>query len=153
MLPRENSAHRIGGIDDVNKSSFVSHQRGQVLQVDLEVSFLYQFIGNGHSFHGGTDILVERVAELRHQNLISFVGEGLQASQKAHVDAVVDEDTGDVDFELGFIEIFDGSSKFWNSRGAAVAVVVLVEDVFSQNLVAFMGVAVPLGGIWNYVWP
>lgn len=66
---------------------------------------------------------------------------------------MVDEDTGDVDFELGFIEIFDGSSKFWNSRGAAVAVVVLVEDVFSQNLVAFMGVAVPLGGIWNYVWP
>jgi hypothetical protein len=32
-------------------------------------------------------------------------------------------------------------------------VVVLVEDVFSQNLVAFIGEGVPLGGIWNYVCP
>jgi hypothetical protein len=153
MLPRENGAHRIGGIDDVNKGSFLSDQSGQMLQVDLEVSFLCQFIGNGHSLHGRTDILVERVAEFGHQNLISFVGEGLQASQKAHVDAVVDEDTGDVDFELGLIQIFDGRSEFWNSGGAAVAVVVLVEDVFSQNLVAFIGEGVPLGGIWNYVCP
>lgn len=66
---------------------------------------------------------------------------------------MVDEDTGDVDFELGLIQIFDGRSEFWNSGGAAVAVVVLVEDVFSQNLVAFIGEGVPLGGIWNYVCP
>ena len=66
MLPREDGAHGIGRIDDIDECCFFVGQSGQMLQVDLKVPLLNQLVSNCHSFHGGTHILVERVAELGH---------------------------------------------------------------------------------------
>lgn len=76
MLPREDSAHWVGGIDDVDKRGLISDQTCSMLEIYLEVLLLLESITDSLSLHGWAKVLIIRITDFRNKYLIALIAQG-----------------------------------------------------------------------------
>lgn len=124
-----------------------------MFKVDFEIALFFEFVWYCYSLKGWANILVERIAKLRHKHFFSFIRKGQQAAQKPHINAMIDVDIWDVHVKLRMIKIFDSSPELWNSSWATVAMMIFIQNAFLEEFIALIFEKVPLYGIWNSFWP
>ena len=90
MLPREDSAHWVGGIDDVDKRGLISDQTCSMLEIYLEVLLLLESITDSLSLHGWAKVLIIRIPDFRNKYLVALIAQGHQNGQQAHIHSMVD---------------------------------------------------------------
>jgi len=66
---------------------------------------------------------------------------------------MIDLNISSVNAEFGMIELLDSISQRRDTSGSGISVIILIKDIFSNNLVAYLNWEVPLSGIWNCFWP
>ena len=132
----KNSSSRVRWVYYVHKWSFLVDKRCRVLKIDFKVRFFFEFVRHCDSFHSRTEIMVEWITHLRHQNFIAFVSKGHQYSQQTHIDSVIDMHVRGCDWHFRTIKLSYSLSESWNTNRSIITMIIFVHDALPHDFIA-----------------
>lgn len=148
MFPAENRSHRVGRVDNEKVFGVLVDEGFHVSQVHFEILILKQTIGSRIYSQSLSHFRVERIAELRHEDVVSFLAERNQTVQEAHVGTTrYDYVVGNRLRSLRKMPDDGLLGRLVASR-TDVPVVVDIVNTLLQFLVACISTNVPSGGIF-----
>lgn len=128
-------AHRIRGVNDEEKLTFLCDNACEMVQIDLIVFVGSKLVMDDFHAHSGCYFLVDRVTYFRHQDLIARVSEAHQSNQQSLIDPMLDDNMVGSDCILRFVQFKNSLAGGWNSVSQCISMIARIRDSFPHDLV------------------